>query len=79
MDLRENQFSAAELILEAAKKKLRIEEVPVSVLRRAEVESMKPNWLRYSLGFLLVIIQTWLRRQIRRTSTRGSHRQAAPN
>ena len=61
LDLREEHFSAAELILEAVKRKLRIKEVPVSVLRRAEGESKKPRRLGYPLGFLRVIIQTWLR------------------
>lgn len=61
LDLREDHFSAAELILEAAKKKLRIKEVPITVLRRAEGESKKPQRLGYPLGFLRVIIQTWLR------------------
>jgi hypothetical protein len=61
LELREDRFSTAELILEAAKKKLRIREVPVTILRRAEGESKKPRRLGYPLGFLRVIIQTWLR------------------
>ncbi|MDP9383287.1 MAG: DUF2304 family protein [Chloroflexota bacterium] len=61
LELREDRFSTAELILEAAKKKLRILEVPVTILRRAEGESKKPKRLGYPLGFLRVIIQTWLR------------------
>ena len=61
LDLREDRFSAAELILEAVKKELRIKEVPVSILRRAEGESKKPKRLGYPLGFLRAIIQTWLR------------------
>ncbi len=61
LELREDRFSTAELILEAAKKGLRIREVPVSILRRAEGESKKPKGLGYPLGFLRVIIHTWLR------------------
>jgi hypothetical protein len=61
LDLREDRFSTAELILEAAKKGLRIKEVPVSILARAEGESKKPRRLGYPLGFLRVILQTWLR------------------
>ena len=61
LDLREDRFSAAELILEAVKKKLRIKEVPVSILRRAEGESKKPKRLGYPLGYLRVVVQTWLR------------------
>lgn len=61
LDLREDRFSTAELILEAAKKGLRIREVPVSILARTEGESKKPRRLGYPLGFLRVILQTWLR------------------
>lgn len=61
LNLQEEQFHTTELILEAAKKKLRYEEVPISVLRRAEGESKKPKRLSYPLGVARVIIQTWLR------------------
>lgn len=61
LELREDRFSAAELILDAAKKGLRIREVPVSILKRDAGESKKPKRLGYPLGFLRVIIQTWLR------------------
>ncbi len=61
LDLHEDRFSTAELILEAAKKGLRIREVPVSILARSEGESKKPRRLGYPLGFLRVILQTWLR------------------
>jgi hypothetical protein len=61
LDLREDRFSAAELILEAVKKKLRVKEVPISIMRRTEGESKKPKRLGYPLGFLRVIVQTWLR------------------
>ncbi len=61
LDLREDRFNATELILEAEKNKLRIEQVPVTMLRRAEGKSKKPPKLRYPLGVFRVIIQTWLR------------------
>lgn len=61
LDLREDRFSAAELILEAVKKGLRVREVPITILRRAEGVSKKPRRLGYPLGFLRVILQTWLR------------------
>jgi cellulose synthase/poly-beta-1,6-N-acetylglucosamine synthase-like glycosyltransferase len=61
LDLREESFSATELILEAFRNKLRLKEVPVSMLKRAEGESKKPKRLRYPFGVLRVIIQTWLR------------------
>lgn len=61
LDLREESFSATELILEALRNKLRFHEVPVTMLRRAEGESKKPPRLRYPLGVFRVIISTWLR------------------
>lgn len=61
LDLREDRFSAAELILEAVKKKLRVREVPITILKRVKGESKKPRRLGYPLGFLRVILQTWLR------------------
>lgn len=61
LDLREESFSANELILEGLKNKLRFKEVPVTMLRRAEGETKKPPKLRYPLGVFRVIIQTWLR------------------
>jgi len=61
LDLQEEQFHTTELILEGAKKKLRYQEVPISVFKRAVGESKKPKRLRYPFGVLRVIIQTWLR------------------
>ena len=61
LDLREDRLNAPELLLEAVKKQLRIKEVPVSILRRAEGESKMPKRLGFPLGFLRVIIETWLR------------------
>jgi glycosyltransferase involved in cell wall biosynthesis len=61
LDLREESFSANELILEGLRNKLRFKEVPVTMLRRAEGETKKPPKLRYPLGVFRVIIQTWLR------------------
>ena len=61
LELRENRFSAPELIMEAVGKGLRIKEVPVSILSRYEGESKKPRSWRYPLGFALVILRTWLR------------------
>ncbi|ACZ41142.1 glycosyl transferase family 2 [Thermobaculum terrenum ATCC BAA-798] len=61
LHLKEEQFHTTEMIIEAAKKGLRLMEVPISVLKRAEGESKKPKRLRYPLGVLRVIVQTWLR------------------
>jgi hypothetical protein len=67
MEFHEKQFSAAEFILEAARLRLRIREVPVHIRRREIGESRKPRRLRYPLGYLKVVVLTWLR-QSRRES-----------
>ncbi|MGH3088844.1 MAG: glycosyltransferase family 2 protein [Rubrobacteraceae bacterium] len=61
LDLREESFSANELILEGLRNKLRFKEVPVTMLKRAAGETKKPSKLRYPFGVFRVIIQTWLR------------------
>ena len=61
LELRENRFSAPELIIEAAQKDLRIKEVPVTILTRQEGKSKKPRSWRYPVGFAWVILRTWLR------------------
>lgn len=61
LDLREDRFNATEIILEALRNKLRFEEIPVTMLKRAEGESKKPKKLAYPLGVFRVIIETWLR------------------
>lgn len=61
LDLREDRFNATELILEALRKGLRYEEIPVTMLRRFEGESKKPRRLAYPFGVFKVIIRTWLR------------------
>lgn len=61
LDLREKQFETNEVLLEAARNKLRIMEVPATMRRRAEGKSKKPPKLAYPLGVLRVILQTWLR------------------
>ncbi len=61
LQLREDRFNAPELIMEAHRHGLRIKEVPVTIKRRTESKSKKPPGLRYPLGFLRTIVQTWLR------------------
>ncbi len=61
LELKEDRFSAPELIMEAARKGLRIVEVPVSIMSRKEGESKKPGGFGYPFGFAKTIIKTWLR------------------
>jgi len=62
LELRENRFSAAELLIEAGRHHLRVLEVPVHIRRRAAGVSKKPRSLRYPLGFLGVVVRVGSRR-----------------
>jgi len=57
----EDQFHNPELLLGAARAGLRIREVPVTIRRRAAGTTKKGSTLRYGLGFLRVIVRSWLR------------------
>jgi glycosyltransferase involved in cell wall biosynthesis len=59
--LLEDRFSAAEILIEAAGRGLRVREVPVHIRSRAAGSSKKPRGLRYALGFLGAIVRSWLR------------------
>lgn len=59
--LTHDQFHTAELIIEAARKKLRISEVPITVLRRHKGESKKGRNLLYGTNFLKSILKAWFR------------------
>jgi hypothetical protein len=57
----EDQFHNPELLLGAARAGLRVVDVPVTIRRRASGASKKGTSLRYGLGFLRVMLKTWLR------------------
>jgi hypothetical protein len=57
----EDQFHNPELLLGAARAGLRVVDVPVTIRRRASGQSKKGTNLRYGIGFLRVIVKTWLR------------------
>ena len=61
LDLRQDQFYVSEVILDAARKKLSVVEVPITLRRRASGETKKPAPLRYAWGFSKAIVRTWLR------------------
>jgi cellulose synthase/poly-beta-1,6-N-acetylglucosamine synthase-like glycosyltransferase len=61
LDLRQSQFHASELLIDAIKKGVRFTEVPITVKRRAHGTSKKPPSLRYGWGFMKAIVLTWLR------------------
>ena len=57
----EDQFHNPELLLGAARAGLRVVDVPVTIRRRAAGTSKKGTNLRYGLGFLRVMLKSWLR------------------
>lgn len=61
MQLVEERFGAAELLVEAERQHLRIQEVPVTILARAGGETRKPAALRYGAKFASAMIRSWLR------------------
>ncbi len=61
VELNEDQYHTSELIIEAVKKGLRIEERPVTILKRAHGKSKKgKDWL-YGIHFARIIFKTWWR------------------
>jgi hypothetical protein len=61
IELRQKQFHASELLIDAIRKGLRVVEVPITVRRRLTGESKKPGSFWYGLGFARAIFSTWLR------------------
>ena len=57
----EDQFHNPELLLGAARAGLRVVDVPVTIRRRTAGVTKKCTNLRYGLGFLRVMLKTWLR------------------
>ena len=59
--LRQEQFHTSEFLIEAIKRGIPAEEVPVTVVKRLHGHSKKPAVVRYGLGFANAIFRTWLR------------------
>jgi hypothetical protein len=57
----EDQFHNPELLLGAARAGLRVVDVPVTIRARTAGVTKKGTNLRYGLGFLRVMLKTWLR------------------
>lgn len=61
LDLRQDQFYVSEVILDASRKGLCVQEVPITLRRRGSGTSKKPATLPYAWGFSKAIVRTWLR------------------
>jgi hypothetical protein len=61
LDLKEDQFQAAEVIIEAAKRGLRIGEVPITITKRKYGKTKKGRDIKYALNFAKTILNTWWR------------------
>ena len=61
LELRQVQFHASEMLIEAVKKGLRVVEVPITIRRRQSGVSKKGPNVRYAIGFARALIGTWLR------------------
>lgn len=60
LTLTEERFNAPELIIEARKHGLRIEEIPITIQQREAGETKKPQ-LGYALGLTRTVLATWMR------------------
>lgn len=60
MTLTEERFSAPELIIEARKNGLRLEEIPVTIKERESGTTKKPQ-IGFALGLMKTIIVVWIR------------------
>jgi hypothetical protein len=61
VSLYEDQYHTSELIITAVKEKLRIGEVPITILRRKYGKSKKGRTWKYGLNFAKVIMKAWWR------------------
>jgi hypothetical protein len=61
LEFHQDQFHNSEFIVEAAKGKLLMQEVPVTVASRISGNSKKPPHFRYGLGFANALVRAWLR------------------
>lgn len=59
--LTEDQFQAAEVLIESAKKGLKIGEVPITINHRTYGKSRKGRDIMYGINFAKVILKTWWR------------------
>jgi glycosyltransferase involved in cell wall biosynthesis len=78
LELRQDQFHAAEFLIEAITRGVSTIEVPVTVVRRMHGQTKKPRTLRYGFGFARAIVSAWLRAQRRGAPSPRSARTPTP-
>jgi cellulose synthase/poly-beta-1,6-N-acetylglucosamine synthase-like glycosyltransferase len=61
LNLREEQFQSAEVLVEAAKKGLRIGEAPITIVKRKHGTSKKGRDIKYGLFFAKTVLKSWWR------------------
>jgi hypothetical protein len=61
IDLVEDQYHTSELIIAAARSKVRIGEAPITIRRRQFGQSKKGKDIKYALNFTRAIVKTWWR------------------
>jgi hypothetical protein len=61
LNLNEDQFQSAEVLIEASKKGLRIGDVPITIKNRRFGASKKGTDLGYGFNFAKIILKTWWR------------------
>lgn len=61
LNLKEDQFQSAEVIIEAAKKSLRIGEVAITIVKRKHGTSKKGRDIKYGLFFAKTVLKSWWR------------------
>jgi hypothetical protein len=60
LEFRENQFHASEVTVAAAKRGLRVKEVPCTFRERLAGTTKKPPLFRYGYGYARTLLRTWL-------------------
>ena len=60
LEFKENQFHASEVTVAAAKRGLRVKEVPCTFRERSAGVTKKPPLVRYGYGYARTLLRTWL-------------------
>jgi glycosyltransferase involved in cell wall biosynthesis len=70
--LRQPQYQASELLMEALAKGFRFVEVPMTMRKRSHGKTKKGLWVAYGFRYARVLVGTWLRERHRTKRARNS-------